>query len=125
MLPPGENFKADDRAGTQVDLRLEERQELIMLETQADRMFQLASGDEGLLHACVEPDEAAAAGLRAPSYKVAPDGTNLAVISRLLESGDVRVFVDQVFDLDAAADAHRALETGHTRGKIVLKVSDY
>jgi NADPH:quinone reductase-like Zn-dependent oxidoreductase len=47
------------------------------------------------------------------------------VISRLLESGDVRVFVDQVFDLENAADAHRAVETGHTRGKLVLKVSDY
>jgi NADPH:quinone reductase-like Zn-dependent oxidoreductase len=69
--------------------------------------------------------EATAAGLRATTYKVAADGANLSVISRLLESGDVRVFVDQVFDLDAAADAHRALETGHTRGKIVLKVSDY
>jgi NADPH:quinone reductase-like Zn-dependent oxidoreductase len=70
-------------------------------------------------------DDAAAAGLRATTYKVAADGTTLAVISRLLESGDVRVFVDQVFELDAAADAHRALETEHTRGKIVLKVSDY
>ena len=70
-------------------------------------------------------EDATAAGLRATTYKVAPDGTNLAVISRLLESGDVRVFVDQVFEMDAAADAHRALETGHTRGKIVLKVSDY
>jgi NADPH:quinone reductase-like Zn-dependent oxidoreductase len=45
------------------------------------------------------------------------------VISRLLESGDVRIFVDQVFDLDSAADAHVALELGHTRGKIVLTVS--
>jgi NADPH:quinone reductase-like Zn-dependent oxidoreductase len=70
-------------------------------------------------------EEAAAAGLRATTYKVAADGVNLAVISRLLESGDVRVFVDQVFDMDKAADAHRSLETGHTRGKIVLKVSDY
>ena len=70
-------------------------------------------------------DDAAEAGLRATTYKVAPDGSNLAVISRLLESGDVRVFVDQVFEMDAAADAHRAVETGHTRGKIVLKVSDY
>jgi NADPH:quinone reductase-like Zn-dependent oxidoreductase len=70
-------------------------------------------------------DDATAAGLRATSYKVAPDGVNLAVISRLLESGDVHVFVDQVFEMDKAADAHRSLETGHTRGKIVLKVSDY
>jgi NADPH:quinone reductase-like Zn-dependent oxidoreductase len=70
-------------------------------------------------------DDAAAAGVRATTYKVAPDGENLSVISRLLESGDVHVFVDQVFDMDDAASAHRALETGHTRGKIVLKVSDY
>jgi NADPH:quinone reductase-like Zn-dependent oxidoreductase len=67
-------------------------------------------------------DDAAAAGVRATSYKVAPDGATLAVISRMLESGDLRVFVDAVFDLEAAADAHRALETGHTRGKIVLKL---
>ena len=68
--------------------------------------------------------DAAAAGVRASGYRVPADGATLAVISRLLESGDVRVFVDQVFDLDRAAEAHAALETGHTRGKIVLKVSD-
>jgi NADPH:quinone reductase-like Zn-dependent oxidoreductase len=69
--------------------------------------------------------DAADAGLRATTYKVAPDGETLAVVSRLLESGDVNVFVDQVFPMEAAAEAHRALETGHTRGKIVLKVSDF
>lgn len=69
-------------------------------------------------------DEAAAAGVRASGYRVSPDGATLAIVSRLLQSGDVRVYVDQVFDLADAADAHRALETGHTRGKIVLKISD-
>jgi len=69
-------------------------------------------------------EDAAAAGVRATGYRVSADGTTLAVISRLLESGDVRVFVDQVFELDAAAAAHEALETGHTRGKIVLAVSN-
>lgn len=69
-------------------------------------------------------DDAAAAGVRASGYRVSPDGTTLAVISRLLDSGDVRVFVDQVFELADAAAAHEALETGHSRGKIVLKVSD-
>ena len=70
-------------------------------------------------------DDATAAGVRATSYKVAPDGATLAIVSRLLQSGDVRVYVDQVFDLDEAAEAHKSLETGHTRGKIVLRVSDY
>ena len=69
-------------------------------------------------------EEAAAAGVRSSGYRVPADGSTLAVISRLLESGDVRVFVDQVFELDRAGEAHAALETGHTRGKIVLKVSD-
>jgi len=70
-------------------------------------------------------DDATALGLRATSYKVAPDGATLAVISRLLESGDVRVFVDQIFELTDAAESHTVLEQGHTRGKLVLKVSDY
>ena len=69
-------------------------------------------------------EDAAAAGVRATGYRVSPDGATLAVISRLLESGDVKVFVDQVFDLADAADAHRAIESGHTRGKIVLKVAE-
>jgi len=69
-------------------------------------------------------EDAAAAGIRATGYRVPADGATLAVISRLLESGDVRVYVDRVFELDQAAAAHEALEAGHTRGKIVLKVSD-
>jgi NADPH:quinone reductase-like Zn-dependent oxidoreductase len=69
-------------------------------------------------------EDAAAAGIRATGYRVPPDGSTLAVISRLLESGDVRVYVDQVFELDQVRAAHEALETGHTRGKLVLKVSD-
>ena len=68
--------------------------------------------------------EAEAAGVRATGFRVMPDGSTLAVISRLLESGDVRVFVDRVFDLEDVAAAHRAIEDGHTRGKLVLKVAD-
>jgi NADPH:quinone reductase-like Zn-dependent oxidoreductase len=68
--------------------------------------------------------DALKAGVRSSHYKVSADGSTLAVISRLLESGDVRVYVDQVFPLDAAASAHTALETGHTRGKLVLAVSE-
>lgn len=69
-------------------------------------------------------DDANAAGMRATTYKVAPDAATLAVIARLLDSGDVRAHVDRVFDLADAAAAHRQLELGHTRGKLVLRVAE-
>ena len=67
--------------------------------------------------------DAAAVGVRATHYEVAPDGQTLAVISRLLESGDIKVYVDEVFDLEDAAEAHRHMESGHARGKVVLNVA--
>ncbi|GAA3033854.1 NADP-dependent oxidoreductase [Microbacterium dextranolyticum] len=67
---------------------------------------------------------AADAGVRATSYKVIPDGGVLATIARLLESGAIQVYVDRVFGLDEAPAAHRELKRGHTRGKIVLSVSE-
>ncbi|HEY5223954.1 MAG TPA: NADP-dependent oxidoreductase [Microbacteriaceae bacterium] len=66
--------------------------------------------------------DAAAAGIRATHYKVAPDARTLAIIAALIGAGDVHVELDTVFDLADAAAAHRALGTGHTRGKIVLRV---
>ena len=68
--------------------------------------------------------DAAAAGVRATHFKLAPDGRTLAGIARLLDSGDIRVNVDRVFELDQIAEADHALEDGHTRGKIVLRVSE-
>ncbi len=69
-------------------------------------------------------EDATAVGMRTTGYKVAPDAATLALIARLLESGEIRVHLDEVFDLADAAAAHEKLEQGHTRGKIVLKVSD-
>ena len=62
--------------------------------------------------------------MRATSYKVIPDGVVLATLARLLDSGAIRVYVDRVFPLAEAAAAHRELEQGHTRGKIVLSVAE-
>lgn len=69
-------------------------------------------------------DEAERLGVRASGYRVSPNATTLSVITRLIDSGDVKVYVDKVFDLDEAGAAHTSLEGGHTRGKIVLKVAD-
>lgn len=69
-------------------------------------------------------EAASAAGVRATGFKVIPDGGALATVARLLDSGAVQVYIDKVFDLADAGAAHEALEEGHTRGKIVLRVSD-
>ncbi len=53
---------------------------------------------------------------------VRPDPEQLAELAALAESGDLRVEVSQTFDLDHAVDAFEALESGHTRGKIVVTV---
>jgi len=34
------------------------------------------------------------------------------------------VHVDQIFALEQIAEAHRAVESGHTRGKVVLKIAE-
>ncbi|GIG34672.1 oxidoreductase [Cellulomonas pakistanensis] len=51
---------------------------------------------------------------------VRPDTADLAHLADLAARGVIRVEVSQTFPLDQAADAYRALETGHTRGKIVV-----
>jgi NADPH:quinone reductase-like Zn-dependent oxidoreductase len=53
---------------------------------------------------------------------VEPDGRALDEIAALLTDGKLRVVVDEVFPLEAAADAHRRLERGGVRGKLVLEV---
>lgn len=68
-------------------------------------------------------DEAEAVGMRATDYKVSPNGATLAVISRMIEAGDLRVHVDRVLPLEQLADAHRLVETGRTRGKVVVEVA--
>ncbi|GGI44476.1 NADPH:quinone reductase-like Zn-dependent oxidoreductase [Agromyces flavus] len=68
-------------------------------------------------------EEAEAAGVRATGYSVSPDARTLAVISRLIDDGSVRVHVDGEYPLDLGEAAHRRLGEGHVRGKLVLRVA--
>lgn len=43
-----------------------------------------------------------------------------AELIALVEAGKLEVTVDRTYPLDEAADAHRYLQTGHARGKVVL-----
>lgn len=67
-------------------------------------------------------EDAAAAGVRSTDVKALSDTATLGAIAELIDSGEVRVHIDREFSFEEAAEAHRVLELGHTRGKIVLTV---
>lgn len=48
--------------------------------------------------------------------------SRLSELTQMYEQGLLRVVISQSFPLHQAADAHKAVETGHVRGKIVLTV---
>lgn len=51
-----------------------------------------------------------------------PDGEALARIAALVDDGVIRPVVERALPLEDAAEANRLVETGRTRGKIVLLV---
>ena len=53
---------------------------------------------------------------------VRPDRADLEALTSLLEAGMVTVDVAQVFELAEAAAAHELSQTGHVRGKVVVRV---
>lgn len=53
---------------------------------------------------------------------VEPDGHALEQIATLVDSGDLKVIIDEVFPLERAVAAHERLERGGVRGKLVLEV---
>jgi len=46
----------------------------------------------------------------------------LAELIDLYERGRLRIFIHKTFPLDEVACAHREVETGHVRGKVVLTI---
>lgn len=67
-------------------------------------------------------EEAAAAGVRATTYKLAPNAAILEQITALIDAGTLHVEIAAEYPLEQLAEAHRALEAGHTRGKIVVRI---
>lgn len=63
-------------------------------------------------------------GVNAKGILVKPDAKQLSQIAELIEAGKIKVTVSAVVPLADVAKAHEMIETGHTRGKIVLKVAD-
>jgi len=66
--------------------------------------------------------EAEARGVTARFVGARPDGTRLAEVGALLERGELRCPEVAELPLERAIDAQALSESGHARGKIVLKL---
>ncbi|AQZ64283.1 Quinone oxidoreductase [[Actinomadura] parvosata subsp. kistnae] len=62
-------------------------------------------------------------GRRVRAFSGDPSHRLFADLARYVERGDLRPVVDTVFPLEEVAEAHRALEAGGVRGKIVLRIA--
>ena len=73
-----------------------------------------------------DPDlnELKARGIRGTAFLVSPKAATLEELTKLVEAKRLKPIVSQVLPLADAAKAHEKIETGHTRGKIVLKVAN-
>jgi NADPH:quinone reductase-like Zn-dependent oxidoreductase len=63
-------------------------------------------------------------GIRGAALSVEPNSEELAEIGRLIDEKKIRVIVSQTLPLAEARKAQEQAATGHTRGKIVLKIAD-
>jgi NADPH:quinone reductase-like Zn-dependent oxidoreductase len=80
----------------------------------------------GILVSTVERpsgDDAAAHGARGAYVETRANPEQLAEIARLVDSGMVRPIVEAVFPLIEARHAQELSQSGHARGKIVLRVA--
>ncbi|MEY2534540.1 MAG: hypothetical protein QOF29_2450 [bacterium] len=90
-----------------------------------DRIADALQEGRGRLASIIQPpdrDAFAARGIDARYIFVRPDAPGLQTLQTMADAGELRVHLDEVVPLEEAARAQERLETGHTRGKIVLRV---
>jgi NADPH:quinone reductase-like Zn-dependent oxidoreductase len=63
-------------------------------------------------------------GIHGSDLSVAPNSDELDQISKLIDQKKIKVVVSQTLPLAEAAKAQEQAATGHTRGKIILKIAD-
>jgi len=92
-----------------------------------DRSWGVLKDGGILVSVCAHaaPDEAATErGVRGRYWLAESRRDHLEQIAGLVDDGYVKPVVSAVLPLDQARRAHELIQTGHTQGKIVLRVSD-
>lgn len=60
---------------------------------------------------------------RAIFYSVAaPDGDCLSEVCEMVEKGEIKPLIEAVYSMEEIVDAHKHVEGGHSRGKVVIAV---
>jgi NADPH:quinone reductase-like Zn-dependent oxidoreductase len=67
-------------------------------------------------------EKASKAGMNGLNFLVKSDGENMKEIAGLLERGIVKSHVSKMLPLDRIREAHKQIETGKTRGKVVIQI---
>jgi NADPH:quinone reductase-like Zn-dependent oxidoreductase len=65
-------------------------------------------------------EKAAAKGMTGEPFSVRPNGRDMRQIAELLKRGIVKSHISRTFGFDEIKEAHHQIETGKTRGKIVV-----
>ncbi|WP_335983031.1 NADP-dependent oxidoreductase [Streptomyces sp. CA2R106] len=125
-----EGFGADEVIDyTAVDFTRAVRDVDVVLDTiggdTAERSLAVLRPGGHLVTAVAEDDPGLAAryeaaGMRFSGVAVDPDPVGLRGLVALVEQGRLRVHVQETFPFARVADAHRLLDGGHLRGKLVL-----
>jgi NADPH:quinone reductase-like Zn-dependent oxidoreductase len=94
-------------------------------ETQERSWSVLKKG--GVLVSLVQPpseEKAKELGVRAAIIGVQPNGAQLAEIAKIIDSGKLALVIDHILPLSEARRAHELSQSGHTHGKIALRVNN-
>ena len=81
----------------------------------------------GVLVSLVQPpseNKAKEHGVRGIRLGVRPNGQELVEIAKIVDAGKLAPVIDRILPLSEARRAHELSQSGHTRGKIVLRVKN-
>jgi NADPH:quinone reductase-like Zn-dependent oxidoreductase len=67
-------------------------------------------------------EKAKAEGMNGDTFRVQSNGKDMKEISDLLQMGIIKSHVSKIFGFNEIRDAHLQIETGKTRGKIVISI---
>lgn len=66
--------------------------------------------------------EAKKHNVRSAFFSVCPDSSQLADGAAKIDRGEIKVMLEEVFELREAREALRLSEAGHVRGKVALRI---